>query len=174
MIHNFISQITHDDWQLLGRVLGSHSRIFKPDVTLAPDGNPYLFRWYLMDERDRGSVMIHMQVASDPERPLHDHPWDNQSLILSGRYVEELQVDPPYGRVVRAERRARDYIDRSAEWAHRLIVPEGVPYVLTRFTAGPKVRNWGFWYPDGWHHNQRHVDECAGRGQVSVHVKDKG
>src|SRR5260221_9972501 len=78
-ISDYVSLIAHDDWQMLARVLGSYRRIFMPDVVISPDGNPYLFRWYLMNEKNRGSVMIHMQVASDPERPLHDHPWDNRS-----------------------------------------------------------------------------------------------
>lgn len=174
MIHDYIKLIGHEDWIMLGRVLGSSSRIFKPDVVLAPEGYPYLFRWYLMDEQLRGSVMVHFQVASDPERPKHDHPWANRSVILTGGYIEHIQMVPPDGDVVILERKVGDVVERPATACHRLYMPEGVPYTLTLFTTGPKVREWGFWYPDGWHHQKRHIDERASRGQVSVHVADKG
>ncbi len=46
-----------------------------------------------------------------------------------------------------------------------------VAYTMTIFSTGPKVREWGFWYGDEWHHNQRHV---ADRDGVSVHINRNG
>lgn len=176
-----IEQLTQEDYAFAVKTLGHNDhcapRLWAPDLTLAPNGEPYLYRWYLVGppiEHPDGSktyapvcVMFHIQVQSDPERPLHDHPWDNQSVIVSGGYEEVLQSQPPYGAVERVLRVKGDVITRAAGEAHRLILPEGVPYAMTIFTAGPKLRDWGFWYGDNWHHNKQHV---AFRDGMSVHV----
>lgn len=175
-----VEQLTPEDYDFAVRTLGHDGRLaprlWHPDLVLAPDGTPYLYRWYLVGgnttegakiEVSPAYVMFHIQVQSDPERPLHDHPWDNQSVIISGSYEEVIQSQPPYGVVERVLRKKGDVITRAASEAHRLILPEGVPYAMTIFTAGPKVRDWGFWYGDEWHHNKQHV---AFRDGVSVHV----
>lgn len=149
-----------------------------PDVTLAPDGEPYLFRWHLHYDNEHGNVFFHIQVKSDPERPLHDHPWNNMSVILAGGY-DELYEPFPSNSGGRAplwrKLRVGDSVFRTAETAHRLILPPDIPYVITLFTTGPKRREWGFWYPDGFHHNKRHTDDRAGAaGMVSIgHHEEK-
>ena len=140
-------------------------------LVIAPEGEPYLYRWHLVPRNDFANVYLHLQVLSDPMRPLHDHPWDNQSVILSGGY-DEIYDPAPFrdwedvGPWKRSFRKG-DVVTRSAETAHRLILPPDIPYALTMFTTGPKRREWGFWYPDGWHHNKRHVQD---RGDISVHA----
>lgn len=128
-----------------------------PDLTISPDGNPYLYRWNVLPPRGPANVFLHMQVASDPRKELHDHPWDNSTVMLSGSYNEFLDPDPkrprsrgPGGFV----RSTGDVIFRRAEWSHRLILT--TPYALTLFSTGPKIRDWGYWFADGWHHNKRH------------------
>ena len=147
-------------------------------LVIAPEGEPYLYRWCLVPRNDFANIYLHLQVLSDPMRPLHDHPWDNQSVILSGGYNE--WYDPhaddepwyradicskrlPYGR----ELRKGDVVTRKAETAHRLILPPDIPYALAMFATGPKRREWGFWYPDGWHNADQHVRKHGG---VSVHT----
>jgi hypothetical protein len=143
--------------------------IYRPDVTIAPDGDPYLFRWHLLPyDNTRGNLFLHIQVKSDPERPMHDHPWDNHSTILAGGY-DELWANGRYHEPIVREFRKGDSVSRAAEEAHRLVIPPGISYTMTLFSTGPKVKEWGFWYPDGWHHNKRHV---ADRNGVSVHVKE--
>lgn len=175
-IGHMLDLLTEDDYRTACKVVGDKlARIHRPDLIISPDGNPYLFRWYLVPEGGapedmaltRALVMFHIQVASDPERPLHDHPWDNQSVILSGSYEELLQSDPPYGPTSRELRLPGDVITRGAREAHRLILPPGVPYTMTIFSTGPKVRKWGFWYGNEWHPYERHVETRDG---VSVHV----
>lgn len=148
---------------------GNH---FCPGLVIAPDGEPYLYRWYLLGGRDApATVMFHLQVQSDPERPLHDHPWDTQSVILVGGYDELIQSFPStdkYGYTHTRFVRKGHVIHRRATEAHRLVLPLEIPYTMTLFTTGPKVREWGFWYPDGWHHNAQHV---AMRDGKSVHIK---
>ncbi len=43
------------------------------------------------------------------------------------------------------ERRQGDVVPRTAETAHRLIMPSDTPYTMTLFTTGPHRRDWGFW-----------------------------
>jgi hypothetical protein len=145
--------------------------IYQPDLTIAPDGEPYLYRWHLLPcNKDRGNLYFHLQVASDPERPLHDHPWDNTSVILAGGYDEIWDEHPATSTyAVIRELRKGDVVHRKAEEAHRLVLPKGIDYTMTLFFTGPKVKEWGFWYPDGWHDSKRHV---ADRGGQSVHVKE--
>jgi len=121
----------------------------EPDLTIAgEDGQPYLHRWYVIPRNLQANVYLHLQVASDPERPLHDHPWDNQSVILSGGYDEVLQDHPPEGGTRVVARRKGQTCSRRAEAAHRLILPPATPYTLTLFSTGPVVRQWGFWVPN--------------------------
>lgn len=141
--------LSADDQRTAAKYIGSLDR--EPDLTIAPDGNPYLYRWFIVrstGDQLGGNVYFHMQVADDPERPLHDHPWDNMSVILSGSYRERLQEYPPYGHVAMHRRLKGDVIFRRAGAAHRLFLPAGVPYTLTQFTTGIKVHDWGFWYGD--------------------------
>lgn len=135
------------DMAVAGAIVGGLPRLYKPDLEIAPDGSPYLYRWHLLMRNRQANVYFHIQVASDPERPLHDHPWDNQSVILAGGYVEHICTSPPWGRRERIMRGIGDVVQRRSQEAHRLELPEGVPYTMTLFTTGPTVRDWGFWIP---------------------------
>lgn len=140
-----------EDYDHIRRLLGDEWRA--PDLTIAPDGKPYIHRWHLIPRNEVGAnVYLHLQVASDPERPLHDHPWDNTSVILAGGYVEVLedQTQPRRSLV----RRTGQVIHRRAEEAHRILLPDHIPYTISLFTTGPVVRDWGFWTEQGWlsHH----------------------
>lgn len=158
-------QLSQQDVLIAERYLGNIYR--KPDLIIAPDGKPYMFRWHVAHNQGAGNVYFHMQVADDPERPLHDHPWDNMSVILSGGYLETIQPVPPHGLKYTLPRRAGEVIFRKATEAHRLFIPEGVPYTLTQFSTGPRVRTWGFWFPDGWRDFRSVTTEKDG---ISVHT----
>jgi hypothetical protein len=155
--------LNYDDELLARSILGTpdracHDDIRKPDLIIAPaGGDPYLFRWELIRNTKVSNVYLHIQVSSDPERPLHDHPWDNFSVILSGGYDElwdphPSSKDPEYDMSWPHDRKFRkgDTIFRRAVEAHRLILPAEISYTMTLFSTGPKIRDWGFWYPDGW------------------------
>lgn len=144
---DFHARCSEHDCETASRYIGSLYR--PPDLIIAPDGyGEYLFRWYVTPQNKEANVYFHVQTASDPERPLHDHPWDNTSVILAGGY-EEIIDKGPGARVPmmlhRVFRAAGDVVHRPATWAHRLILPPHIPYTMTLFSTGPKVRNWGFW-----------------------------
>lgn len=117
----------------------------EPDLVIAPDGRPYLYRWWVIPRNHDANVYFHIQIADDPERPLHDHPWDNQSVILSGGYVDTCQQVFPFGQKIVRTLKAGQVYHRRAEWAHRLTILPGAPYTMTLFATGPTVRDWGFW-----------------------------
>lgn len=165
--------LTTDDYLLMGSIIGNPLRY--PDLVIAPDGQPYLYRWHVA-RGEKASVYFHIQVSSDPERPLHDHPWDNMSVILSGGYDELWDDrpwdgdhgDPPSPPYVTRRLRAGMTCFRKAEEAHRLLLPECFSYTMTLFSCGPKVREWGFWYPDGWRPYTEVTQTADGK---SVHIK---
>lgn len=169
--------LTAEDLALGMRILdGKWASIEDPDLIIAPRGIPYLYRWHLFRDSGVCSDYLHIQVSDDPERPLHDHPWDNFSVILSGGYNEEYECAPElvspeyYPRWKPSYRclRKGSTVFRKATTAHRLVLPPGVPYTMTRFSTGPKVRDWGFWYPGGFR-DYRDCTEVAD-GVVSVHL----
>lgn len=143
----------------------------RPDRIIAPDGKPYLYRYHIV-KTSMACVYLHIQVRSDPERPLHDHPFDNQSVILGGGYDEVYRTSPiPYMWPENHEnRRVRsgDVVHRKAEEAHRLVLPKDIPYSLSVFSTGRHRRAWGFWYPDGWRDFRTVTRE---EGNISFHIK---
>jgi hypothetical protein len=82
-------------------------------------------------------VFIHRFVASDPERGLHDHPWQRAcSLIVSGGYCE---IRPEKVRVVRAP--AINWI-RGDDF-HRVVL-DNQQEAWSIFIHGKRVKGWGF------------------------------
>jgi hypothetical protein len=116
----------------------------KPDEIIKRGmlGEPYMQRWHLLRKNEQSgleNIYLHRFVSSDPE-DLHDHPWANASIVLSGRYVEQSWTLD--GR--RTDTRvAGDVVIRNAEDRHAITGVE--PGTTTLFITGPKVREWGFW-----------------------------
>lgn len=113
----------------------------------------WLFRTPLL------SCRLHVILASDDDRALHDHPWSYATVILRGGYVEVRPVSPEAQMQGRFDLTNREWIApgrvlfRRAESPHRLEVPRGQT-CLTLFLTGPRRRTWGFQTPRGWvdHH----------------------
>lgn len=143
----------------------------RPDLTIAPDGMPYIYRWHIIPRAGAANCYLHVQVADDPERPLHDHPWDNFSVILSGGYREhicECSTRPNALNTFEYDRVFGQAIFRRAAWSHRLFLPKHFPYTMTLFSTGPKVREWGFWFEDKW---VPYTEVTRMKGGMSVHIK---
>lgn len=165
----------HDE--LRGRLLNWAERIISsrpPDFVVGePGAVPYLQRWYLVKTR-WGSLYLHKFCQSDDDRALHDHPYHNVSLVLSEGYYEVMRVkdaplnlfnvkdhfffeevsEPFQGAVIElkligvwtSEGTVRS---RKATMPHRIeIIPDSNP--VTLFFCGPRIREWGFWCPQGW------------------------
>lgn len=126
----------------------------------APDfviGDDYLRRWWIVPRNKLCNVYLHEILHSDDDRALHDHPWDNTSMLVEGSYVEHT----PEGRFVHG---AGSVVHRKATDAHRLEIPAG-SRAISLFFTGPMVREWGFHCPQGWRHWREFVD-ARDAGQV--------
>lgn len=120
-----------------------------PDFVIQRSGKPYLRRWYVVPRNQNANNYLHHITLDDEDRALHDHPWDNTTILLKGRYWEHT----PGGVIMR---QAGDVVHRKAADLHRLTVNGGEAWTL--FITGPKVREWGFACPNGWVHWEDFVD----------------
>jgi hypothetical protein len=111
----------------------------KPDFVIGED---YMWRWWVIPRNEQANVYLHRIMHSDDDRALHDHPWANTSVLLSGRYVEHTLA----GAVMRE---AGSVVTREATDAHRLEILPG-EHAISLFMTGPKLREWGFHCPQGW------------------------
>lgn len=107
------------------------------------------------------SCRLHVILASDDDRALHDHPFPWCSIILRGGYFEITQAGRRWcGRgSVRARR---------ATTLHRLELPHRGTTCLTLFFMGPRWREWGFQTPHGWVSSRDYVKRIH-RGEIPGH-----
>lgn len=106
-------------------------------------GEPYLERYYLFGAFG-WHAYLHRFVDSDPDRGLHDHPWDRAvSLVLTGGYDEMRPLaDDPDQTFTRTLRPWHINRLRGTDF-HRVVLREGRP-AWTLFLHGPRVKGWGF------------------------------
>lgn len=168
---------THDDRAIARRYIGDLLRPADLVVT-TDDSVPYLWRWHVLprlsgEDQFGGHVYFHIQTSSDPERPLHDHPWPNMSVILAGGYDETLQrtFGQQRGMAMLYQRRKGNVVFREAAWLHRLELPPSIAYTMTQFTTGPYERKWGFQIGSRWYPH----DQCSKNiGTKSIFVYPEG
>lgn len=121
-----------------------------PDFIIGELDDAYLRRWWVIPRNRWFNVYLHHFIRSDDDRALHDHPWVNLSVLLTGSYREHT----PTGTYLRRPWRPWAFWRlpmRSATAAHRVELIGG-RQVWTLFLTGPKVREWGFHCPQGWRH----------------------
>jgi hypothetical protein len=106
-------------------------------------GEPYLERYYLFGAFG-WHVYLHRFVDSDPDRGLHDHPWNRAvSLVLSGGYNElRPSAEDPSVIATRQVRPWRLNFLRGQDF-HRVLLRDGRS-AWTLFSHGPRVKGWGF------------------------------
>lgn len=128
-----------------------------PHFVVGDPERPYLLRWYVLPRNPILNVYVHKFLRDDDDRALHDHPWPSVSILLRGRYVEQMDGRDLLGRPARV-RKVRSWkwwrlfgppvVFRRATHAHRVELPAGPAWTL--FITGPRVRDWGFHCPRGW------------------------
>ena len=148
------------------RAILSTRKVLSRGVLLLGDA-PYLERIAL----EQG-VYLHVIYASDADRDPHDHPFDFESTIIYGRYVEHTPIVAPKCAECGATTsyhldpkcrgtfthgiigwksstfKPGDVNKKSAADLHRLELVDGPVVTLVR--RGPIIRNWGFLTRDGW------------------------
>jgi len=101
-----------------------------------------------------GAVYLHHYLRSDPDRGVHDHPWDHAIAVqLAGGYVEERFAGvSPEGlrKAYKARKPGAGYVQRGSDF-HRVLVDglESVQYgkpptSWSLFAHGPYRKGWGF------------------------------
>lgn len=114
-----------------------------PDVII---GGDYMRRWHVVPRNEWQNVYLHEFRRSDDDRALHDHPWDNTTIVIEGEYREHTE----FGRIY--HRQAGEIVQRTAETLHRIELIDGKPAV-SLFITGPRIREWGFdCGRKGWRH----------------------
>lgn len=127
-----------------------------PDFIVGGPDDPYLLRWWVVPRNPFFNVYLHLFLRSDDDWALHDHPWANFSLLLSGSYTEHTIAAG--GIHKRTVLRTGDLRFRpSGKIAHRVELHAGSCWSL--FITGPAYRHWGFHCPEqGWIHWKRFTD----------------
>lgn len=149
-------------------------RAGKPDFVI---GDDYLRRWWVLPRNPVFNIYLHNIRHDDEDRALHDHPWWNCSILLKGRY-HEIRRDQLYGDEGTTYF-APCVIFRGPRVAHRLVIGCSGNEAWTLFITGPKVREWGFWCPQGFVPWRDFVDPndigTVGRGcgeEIAPNVSD--
>lgn len=135
-----------------------------PDFTA---GDSYLQRWHLGKYGTGPNAYIHRFTGDDADGALHDHPYDNVSVVLLGCYMEHLHCNPLNvvgGRYATYSliRREGEVVQRGADVAHRLSMVDADP-VISLFFTGTRFREWGFHCPRGWVHYKEFLTANSGR-----------
>jgi hypothetical protein len=130
----------------MARLLYRLAGLLRCRIILGNNGEPYLERYHLFRLPGGGGVYLHRFLASDPDRGLHDHPWNRaMGLVLSGGYREQrFAPNGDDGEQV-VERNlspgAFNWI-RGADF-HRIVLPEARE-AWTLFGHTRKYKDWGF------------------------------
>lgn len=140
----------------------------KPDVILnKPDGSIYLRRWWIIPRNKFGfNIYLHHFLSSDEDRALHDHPWWNISILLSGSYLEHVadNIENWIKHKSRVEIVKKRYpfipIYRNKNSIHKIELIDNKP-IWTLFITGPVVRDWGFYCSSFWRHHDDFLNVTA-------------
>src|ERR1041384_5044749 len=60
----------------------------EPDERVGRPDAPMYLRWKVLPRNRFFNIYLHQWQRSDEDRALHDHPWPNFTLVLSGEVVE--------------------------------------------------------------------------------------
>ncbi|WP_101538892.1 hypothetical protein [Acidithiobacillus marinus] len=126
-----------------------------PDQVIGGASHPYLLRWFLLPKNRYFNVYLHVFLRSDDDRAMHDHPWHNMSYLVHGAYIEHRQSIG--GLDSDQLQRPGSIVFRKATQAHRIELIDDAPCTSLFFT-GPKIREWGFYTPQGWVHWRDFLD----------------
>lgn len=132
-----------------------------PDVKIQRENRPYLNRWYIIPRNRFFNIYLHHFIKSDYDKFLHDHPWWNLSILLTGDYLEWLPkcFENKYFfdyNLKTIHRKKGSIVLRSGKCAHKIELFKDLKGkdkpVWTLFLTGPKYREWGFFTKSAWIH----------------------
>ena len=135
------------------------------------DDRPYIERFYL-GERNGWTCYLHRMLGPDPDRDLHNHPWQNAySRVLYGSYIErrlefgfqKRKIEYIPANVINNVRGFYYYNAVSnkntlGEYTWHTIVEIAKPETWTLFWHSPWYRQWGFLTEQGFKVNKEKID----------------
>jgi hypothetical protein len=130
----------------MARLLYRLTGLLRCRVIRGNHGEPYLERYHLFRLPGGGGVYLHRFLASDPDRGLHDHPWDRaMGLVLSGGYREQrfIRNDSEGERIVERLLGPGSFNRIRGDDFHRIVLPEEQE-AWTLFGHSQKYKDWGF------------------------------
>jgi hypothetical protein len=130
----------------LAQTFTRYARANEPTLIVRPNGPVMFYRWWLMRDEKLCSVYINRHVGSDDLPAPHDHPWDNMTIVLEGKFCEQLYEEDELRETVMRSR--GDVVVRSAAFSHRIEMRPGEE-CWTLFITGPVVNRWSFKCPGG-------------------------
>jgi hypothetical protein len=127
--------------RLIDRLLYRLTGFLPCRIIRGNQGEPYLERYHLFRLPGGGGAYIHRFLSSDPDRGLHDHPWDHAlGMVLAGGYREERLVN---GKVVQRAVRPGAMNRLKGTDFHRVVLPHAHE-AWTFFAHTRKRKDWGF------------------------------
>lgn len=105
-----------------------------------PSGEKYLTRWKLANNR-LFRIYLHKLDGPDPDRHLHNHPWNAMVIILRGGY-EQRELHLLSGTAWRTATTSVRWINRLGVYYHKITTIK--PGTWTLVLGGPVHRHWGF------------------------------
>lgn len=97
------------------------------------------------------AARIHIIERPDYDDAMHDHPWENISVILSGHYIERVPLlqqqqikldNTEYRDIIRS---TGDVIYRKATDRHKIVKVDPTVQTISLFIIGPWQQDWGFY-----------------------------
>ena len=152
------------------------------DFRIPPDESipAYMERWWRIPRNAFFNFYWHIVLRSDDDRALHDHPWWNFSIVISGGYWEHrineggIHVAEWCGPGTMKFRWHGKKAHRLELQTHLQINPEIPDEWLekptrTMFATGPVMRRWGFHDPiHGWIDAYEWDQHCEDHGIRSM------
>jgi len=149
----------------------------------------YMLRWWHIKRNAFFNCYLHHVLRSDDDTALHDHPWWNFSIVLSGGYYEHT-IERGGVHTQRWFGPGSMQFRPRGSCAHRLQLPteriDDAPMIqmaqsvdldltnyrnrqvempaITIFVTGPVLRRWGFHHPERWVDAYEWDDFCLERG----------
>lgn len=105
-----------------------------PMKTIEVSGLPYLERYYIGTHENGDQEWLHRFLRADSERHLHSHPWDAESTILCGDYLEEVMQKS--GKKISILRGTWDKNVITCDKLHRIVDVEPNTWTHMRVYAG--------------------------------------
>lgn len=133
---------------LINKILYWISGFLPCKIIKGEEGQPYLERYMIArwGKDGQNTIFLHRFLDSDPDRGIHDHPWDSKSFIITGGYNEKrLVLINKIEKVILRNVKPLTFNKIGKNDFHQIILKEKTP-AWTLFYHGPRVKHWGFQY----------------------------